>query len=206
MDTTSGAARVFRHADRNTTTSAANRSSNLRETFGLELDPVVERAFNSTLGLYLPLIDELRVDRAEHAIFEAALNSVGQPLGQELLTLRLWNFVTHMSRDATAVALKDPETNADRMTELQQSVFAWGRRHVVEADRATQIGVAILIGGTNVLDQGELYDLPDELAELLTEAKQAERHELRRRHSTLILRHSDLRASAAIIAKRQAAE
>jgi len=111
-----------------------------------------------------------------------------------------------MSRDAIAVALKDREIDADRMTELQKIIFAWGRRHVVKADRSTKIGVAILIGGTNVLDQGELYDLPDELAELLSETKQAERHQLRRRHSTLILRHSDLLASAAIIAKRQVAE
>lgn len=167
---------------------------------------IVDHVFNSVLGFYLPLIEELRDDRAEHAIFEAALNSVGQIVGQELLRLRVRDFVAFMSRDAAAVALKEPTHKIEELTKLHCRIHNWGRRNIVEADRATQIGVAILIGGTNILDQGELYDLPDELADLLPAGKQADRRELRRRYSASILRHHDLLAPVALLAKRLAAE
>lgn len=165
-----------------------------------------DKIFDSVLGLYLPQIDQIRANRAEHAIFEASLRSLGSPLGEELLRLRLWEFVTLLGRDAMAISRRGPEYDIDQLTDLQRRVIDWGWRHIVTGDRSIQIAVAILIRGTQLLDDDELYDLPDEMADILSQNKQERRTLLRKGLGAAIDRHHVIKTKLTAHGRHLAAE
>ena len=127
--------------------------------------------FGYIVGLYEPLIAECRNDLSVHAELEASLAAVGEPLASEILTLRLWEFVDCMVRDAIQHTKTVSDMSVDDLALIHCRVIAWGRKTVIGADRATRIGIAILIGGAKVLEGRELHDLPDELVEYLPDQK-----------------------------------
>jgi hypothetical protein len=166
----------------------------------------VDEVLGSVLGLYLPQIDQIRANRAELAIFEASLSSLGSPLGEELLRLRLWEFVTLLGRDAMAMSKRSAECDIDQLTDLQRRVIDWGWRHIVSGDRTMQAAVAILMRGTQLLDDDELYDLPDEMAELLSQNKQERRAAIRKGYGVALDRQYRIKTKQPAVEPRFAAE
>jgi hypothetical protein len=166
----------------------------------------VDEILSSVLGIYLPKIDQIRANRAELAIFEASLSSLGSPLGEELLRLRLWEFVTLLGCNAMEISKRGAEYDSDRLTDLQRRVIDWGWRYIVSGDRTMQAAVAILMRGTQLLDDDELYDLPDEMADLLSQNKQERRAAIRKGFGIALDRQHRIKTEHSAVEPRFAAE
>jgi hypothetical protein len=207
MGMISGGTQDFSPAEPNPTTRVDGQRSDLYEMLNMRRKPTrVDGCFTAVLGLFLPFVDEMASDTPGHAALEAALSGLGHPLGDELLKQRLWEFVTYMLHDALNQGQKIYGIEDGDLGELQRKLMNWCYHNIIRGDRATQLGVALLVGGQNVLDDGELHDLPDELAELLPSALKRQRMFLRSGGEDQLRRRTDLLPAQVSQLLRRAAE
>jgi len=120
------------------------------------------------------LLVDIRVNRAERAIFEAALGTQNVHLSNEILALRVWRFISWITGNEVNQFAGMGASETD-LKILRRGLIDWSYRNVIKADRGTRIGVAIFFGGKEILEERELLDLPEDLVQYLSEEKRVER-------------------------------